>query len=176
MTMGAVRPFRFPIVPSLRPAFRPAAVLAQAPAARLGQPTVRSARIIVTDLRGMPVPGADVSVRTQAGVEVSGGTANSKGVIEVSPMSGKYEIRTTFGSGGLVFSQSGEFRPGIDVFVQLPVCSPQPFLTAAEIIAMLAAGLLTAGGFYFDFQPATVTGEVLLGSSIFSIVYRLSCL
>ena len=141
----------------IRPSLRP----------RLAQGASRIA-IIVTDMRGRPVSGALVAIGPITG------TTDSSGRVELAPEPGPFDVMVMVSGYGYAVHVDPGHRG--DVFVNLPVCLAQPVLTVPEIGSLAAAALITAAGYYWKFEPAKVTGEVLLGATVFTAIYRLSCL
>lgn len=147
---------------------------------RLAQATAqaRQVRIVITDMRGHVVPGAEVSAWS-SGTMVASGTTDSSGEGLLSLGDGSYDIRTVFGSRGYTFwskASAEEIGRGGDVFIKLPTCSGQPILTTSEGITLVLGAAVIAGGFYWKLGPAKVVGEVLVGAAIFTALYRISCL
>lgn len=147
---------------------------------QLAQSTVqaRQVRVVVTDVRGRAVSGAEVSAWSN-GSSVASGTTDSSGEVQLPLGPGSYDIRTVFGSRGYTFwskASAENLGQGGDVFVEVPVCSSQPLLTTAEGITLLVGAAVIGAGFYWKMKPAEVTGEVLVGAAIFTALYRISCL
>ena len=141
------------------------------PRPRLAQAGPPLTKIVVTDMRGRPVPGAFIStgsVQNTAITDSSGRALINLGSAEstdVTVSAGGYTHTATVNAGG----------PN-DVFVNLPICLAQPILTVPEMGSLAAAVLITAAGYYWKIEPAKVTGEVLFGATVFTAIYRLSCL
>lgn len=146
----------------------------------LGQAEDVAVRIAVVDVDGRPVKGARVSVRLPGSVPEVGETAGD-GTFVVRfagghPGSDRVEVEVE--KDGYVVVRSTTMDEGIrgTIFVQLPVCLPQPILTGVEL-GSLAAGLaLAAAGLYWKLKPAELIGEVLIGAAAFTAIYRHSCL
>lgn len=147
-------------------------------------------RIAVVDVDGKPVEGATVTARvsdyvyegaTPPGAGSDRGETDSRGIFEarfVGPLAGAAEVDILVEKGPYAVTAKGTVDQGNRgvIFVVLPVCLPQPFLTKPELVSLLAAAALTAAGFYWKVQPLQITGEVFFGAVVFTALYRLSCL
>lgn len=123
--------------------------------------------VVVTDPNGLPFADAEVSI---GGVPV--GKTDSHGVALVpNPGAGSETVRIRV--EGLDLVRTG--RTDETLFVQVPVCAPQPFLTTAEILACGLGASLVGAGLYWKQSSLQVVGEVLFGASVFTAVYRHSC-
>ncbi len=150
-------------------AYRPPVVR---PRARLAQASPSPVGFVVTDMRGRPVGDVLVQVTLPSG-DVAGRT-DSSGKVTLNVGTGPYNFMV--GAGNYYYADFVEGNHRGDVFIALPVCLAQPVLTVPEIGALAAAVLITAAGYHWKFEPAKVTGEVLLGATVFTAIYRLSCL
>lgn len=145
--------------------------------ARLGQMEYLpgSTRFVVVDSHGRPVKGADVRVlgsQEMPGANVTDG----RGVTAMLLKPGTYDIDVVFGPDFLHFSKRVEIPAKGDVWITLPSCAQQPIATLPEILTLLAGAAAVGAGYYWKIEPVRVTGEVLIGASIFTAIYRLSCL
>jgi hypothetical protein len=132
------------------------------------------------DVDGRPVKGAHVSVRLPGAVSEVGETAADGTFVGRfaggHPGSERVEVEVEKYGYGIVRSATVDEGIRGTIFVQLPVCLPQPILTGVEL-GSLAAGLaLAAAGLYWKVKPAELLGEVLIGASAFTAIYRHSCL
>lgn len=144
----------------------------------LGQAPARTVRAVVIDMRGRSISGAEVSAWSN-GTMVASGITDSSGQIQLPLTTGSYDIRTIFGSERYVsWSKASDttLGRGGDLFIQVPICTGQPLLTTAEAITLALGAAVACAGFYYDFDPAKVTGEVLVGAAVFTSIYRISCL
>jgi len=140
---------------------------------RLAQGAPPATRIVVIDTKGHPVSGASVSASIGTGKPVAGET-DSSGVASLALPQGAGDVTISAGQYAYVVPITVPYRG--DVFVTLPVCMAQPFVTTPEILTLLAGVAVTAAGYHWKFEPAKVTGEVLMGAAVFTAIYRLSCL
>lgn len=136
-------------------------------------------RVVVTDPRGIPFPGATVLI--QAGTPLSTKT-DSNGVAvfdgaavetQVSRGSGQQVVQVRITVGDLETLREGPLDQTL--FVQIPVCAPQPLLTTPELISFALGGGLVAAGLHWKLNPLQIIGEVLFGAAVFTAVYRHSC-
>lgn len=134
---------------------------------RLGQ--TRALNVVVTDHNGRPVSGAAVTVGPTEGV------TDSRGIFSVALPAGQL-AKIVVRSGDYTVARDVQDGAGGDIFVELPVCVSQPLLTTAELVALLGAAGLVGAGYYWKIEPLKVTGEVLFGASVFTTIFRLSCL
>ncbi len=146
-------------------AYRP---LVQRPARRLAQAAPSPMSFVVADMRGRVVSGIQVTV---AGVS---GTTDSSGKIILNVGAGPYDVLAS--RDGYHYAIHVDAGHQGDVFIALPVCIAQPVLTVPEIGSLAAAVAITCAGYYWKFEPAKVAGEVLFGATVFTALYRLSCL
>lgn len=144
----------------------------------LAQVSPRQSRIVVTDVRGRGISNAEVSVWS-GGREIASDTTDPHGDALFTLATAPSDVRVIFGSQRYTFWSkipTENIGRGGDVFIQIPVCYSQPLLTTAEGLTLLAGVLVAGAGFYWQVEPAKVTGEVLLGAAIFTAIYRISCL
>lgn len=128
-------------------------------------------RVVVTDDHGRPVRGVRVEV-TPSGTSDSGGqTTGSDGVASFAPTAS--EVTVTLRVGDLVTRRRA--RTDETLFVQLPICAPEPLLTKTEIAALLAGGVIAGAGFHWKLEPLQILGEVVFGAAAFTAIYRHSC-
>jgi hypothetical protein len=137
-------------------------------------------RILVADVKGKPISGA--SVRVAAGAEVSDkGETDGNGLFTahlVGAISESTPVTVDVTLGPYSFRHRSTVGEGVEstIAVSLPVCASQPFLTVPEILALLAGAAITTAGYHWKLEPMKVTGEVLVGATVFTAIYRLSCL
>lgn len=125
-------------------------------------------QVVVVDPMGAPFSGALVTLQGEP-VPVK---TDSSGV-----------ARFTYGSSGEVVAvvQVGDFtvrargRGDETLFVKVPVCSPGPLITTAELVVLLLGAGAAAVGAARKQRAIETVGEVLLGAGIFTAVYRHSC-
>jgi len=140
---------------------------------RLAQAAAAPLRIVVVDVKGHPVRGASVSASIGTGPAVDGVT-DSSGIAALALPNGAGDITVSANGFSYVVPVTVPYRG--DVFVTLPICMAQPLATVPEILTLLAGAGLIAAGHHWKFEPAMMTGEVLVGASVFTAIYRLSCL
>lgn len=138
----------------------------------LGQ-AIAPTRIVVVDVKGHSVPGASVSASIGSNAPILVET-DSSGIALMQLPQGAGDL--TISAKGLAYVVPVTVPYRGDVFVTLPVCMAQPFATTPEILTLLAGVAVTAAGYHWKFEPAKVTGEVLVGAAVFTAIYRLSCL
>lgn len=136
-------------------------------------------RVVVTDPRGIPFPGAVVLI--QAGTTLSGKT-DSDGVAvfdgaaveaQVSRGGGQPIVPVRITVGDLETVREGPLDQTL--FVQIPVCAPQPLLTTPELVSFALGAGLVGAGLHWKLNPLQIIGEVLFGAAVFTAVYRHSC-
>lgn len=144
----------------------------------LGQALPASFRVVVTDPRGVPFRDAQVSIGAQGSLSArtdSSGMAafDAAGVAREAAggANSRFPVRITIGDLSLVRDGSLDQT----LFVQIPMCSPQPFLTLPELISFAAGSAFIGAGLKWKVGPLQVVGEVLFGAAIFTAVYRHSC-
>jgi hypothetical protein len=123
--------------------------------------------VVITDPNGLPFPGAEVSI--EGGVPVR---TDSRGVaVFPNPGSGSRTVRIRVEGFDLV----REGRGYETLFVQVPICAPQVFLTPPEILAVAVGAAMVGAGLYWKLNPVQIVGEILFGAAAFTAVYRHSC-
>jgi hypothetical protein len=125
----------------------------------------RGFRVVVTDIRGTPFRNAQVTAGNTTLLTDSSGHAVFEGA------SGSFEV--TVDIGDMVIRRKADASETL--FVHVPVCSPEPFLTNTEIVALLGAAALAGAGFYWKKDVLSVTGQVFFGAAAFTAIYRHSC-
>lgn len=144
----------------------------------LGQSMPASFRVVVTDPRGVPFRDAQVTIGAQGSLSArtdSSGIAvfDGLGVAREVPgsLNSMFPVRITFGDLSLVRDGSLDQT----LFVQIPMCAPQPLLALPELISFAAGTAFIGAGLKWKIRPLQVVGEVLFGAAIFTAVYRHSC-
>lgn len=136
-------------------------------------------RVVVTDPRGIPFRGAGVI--TQTGTVLSEKT-DSDGIAsfdgdsleaQLPKSSGKQVVQVRVTIGDMEIVREGPLDETL--FVQIPVCAPQPLLTASELLSFALGSALVGAGLYWKVTPLQIVGEVLFGAAVFTAVYRHSC-
>lgn len=143
------------------------------PLRRIGQviQALSPYHITVIDKRGNPFEEAQVIVRAGGG-QVFGYTDKDGLVTFPSLPEGDLEAVVVLKSG-LKVTQKGNTNS--DMFVELPVCAPVPFLSKTEIVVLLGGAALAGAGFLLKVNALEVVGELAVGGGIFSAIYRNSC-
>jgi hypothetical protein len=137
----------------------------------LGQAS-KSTRIVVSDSRGRPATGVTVRAAIGSGASVEGKTDGS-GIVSLDLPSSAGDIHVL--AQGYDYAVPVSIPMSGDVFVSLPFCV-NSWITPAEFAVLVAGAAALGAGYKWKFEPARVTGEILLGTVAFTIVYRLSCL
>jgi hypothetical protein len=138
---------------------------------RLGQATPGAVTVWVYDHRGRPIPKMLVYSDVR-GTDASALTDDAgKAVLDLPTGKGNVYVGTEF-----KYAVPVEVPSKGDVFVTLPMCLSQPIINGPELATLLVGAAITAAGYYWKLEPAKVAGEVLVGASIFTTIYRLSCL
>lgn len=152
------------------------------PAARraLGQAEAVAVRIAVVDVDGRPVKGARVLARLPGTVPEVGETAGDGTFVGRfaggHPGSERVEVEVEKYGYGVIRSATVDEGIRGTIFIQLPVCLPQPILTGVEWGSLAAGVAMTAAGLHWRFKPAELLGEILIGATAFTAIYRHSCL
>lgn len=136
--------------------------------ARLGQEGLDWVEVLVVDVNGRPVSGWRIKgiqddVDSESGKPVSL-LVHPTEPTEIEVSHGEFRFRTVIPA-----NFDGTFT------VQIPLCW-QPFLTWPEVIALLGGGAALAAGLYWKIPVIPTLGEVAIGASIFTLIYRHSCL
>jgi hypothetical protein len=151
----------------------------QAPIYRLAQAPASLLAVAVADIRGNPWPGAQVEVQIPGSKTPLIAVTDRDGIAVI-------EAPDTVGRGVEVHVQAGVYSSwntwtgaqaasGETLFVVLPVRGPEPLVTLTELAALLAGGAGVAAGYFWKLNALQVGGEVLIGASIFTAIYRHSC-
>jgi hypothetical protein len=133
----------------------------------LGQLTA-ALKVIVTDPRGAPFKGARITLQGQAMPVDTDGDG-----VAVFPSAPSGEVTVQVDVQGYKLRASGPSDQTI--FISVPVCANGPLLMNTEILALLVGGATAGAGFYWKKDVAIMLGEILIGASLFSSVYRASC-
>jgi hypothetical protein len=136
-------------------------------------------RVVVVDLRGVAFRGATVVIETPdalLGKTDSNGMASFDGTqieAQLQRNNGKKAVPVRVMIGDLEITRDGPLDETL--FIQVPLCAPQPFLTTSELITLALGGALVGAGMHLKASPLQVVGEVLFGAAVFTAVYRHSC-
>lgn len=136
-------------------------------------------RVVVTDAQGVPFRGATVLTLTRTVLSAktdSAGVASFDGdalEAEIPKSAGRQIVQVRVTIGDLETQREGPLDETL--FVQIPVCAPQPFLTTPELISFALGSALVGAGLYWKVNPLQIVGEVLFGAAVFTAVYRHSC-
>lgn len=136
----------------------------------LGQALAPSVRVMVTDVNGRPVDGAEVRVG-----QVFLVPAGESGLYSGSVPGGPARIVVRKGEQVIAKDVNG-VRGDENVYVQFPICFAQPLLTTAEAVAFGLGAALAVAGAVTKMKTAELGGEILIGASIWTALFRLSCL
>lgn len=85
----------------------------------------------------------------------------------------KGDVTVTLTVEGLKIVRQGNTNQTL--FVDLPICGTPRILTNTELIALVAGGAIAAAGVHWKISALSVTGEILVGASLFTAIYRHSC-
>lgn len=142
----------------------------------LGQAALRPLKVVVVDANGRPMVGAQVEyLRSggQAGIQET----DSHGVATFEGVTGPADIRVTYKD--LVLSKrlsADDVAGGDTVFIQFQLCVSEPLIRPIDIAIIGGAAAMVAAGAYFKVRPLETVGEIAVGATIFSFIYRLQCL
>jgi hypothetical protein len=144
----------------------------------LGQLALKNTGLLVSvvDRQGKPVPNAQVRA-FQGAQEIASGTTNSGGDVELPVTSGPVDLAVNYNGHALWKEASAKsIARNETIVVDFPFCVRDPILKPMDIGLLLTAGALAGAGVYWKIEPVKVAGEVIFGASMFTIIYRLSCL
>lgn len=127
-----------------------------------------SISVVVVDPRGTPFVGAQVTLQGFA----MPGVTNGSGIATFTGVPAGDVVASVKVAG---FSLRARGSTDQTLFVTVPVCAPGPIVSSAELVALVLGVGATAGGLIYKKRAAEMLGEILIGSSIFSAVYRASC-
>jgi len=137
------------------------------PGSFLSQAAQAPFKVAVIDVRGNAFTGVKVSLPDgQTAVTDDNGVATFN-----TPPRG--EVDVTLAIDGLTIVRHGNTNQSL--FVDLPICGTPKILTNTELIALLAGAAVVAAGTYWKYKPIQMTGEILVGASLFTAIYRHSC-
>lgn len=123
-------------------------------------------KVAVIDVRGNPFSGVKVTLGNgQSAV------TDSDGVATFPAQAGR--VTATLDIDGLRIIREGDGNQTL--FVDLPICGTPKILTKSELVALVAGAAMTAAGTYWKTEIVSITGEVLIGASLFTAIYRHSC-
>lgn len=143
---------------------------------RLQPPVEIPFRVVVTDIRGNAFGDAKITAYVN-GQQLYEVTTDSHGVaaVPLAPGVSGGVITVRVEAGGYVVNRKIE-NTDDTLFISLPVCAPQPFLTTTEVVIMVTAGAMVgAGSHWKQYGFLKMLGELGLGAAVFSAVYRHSC-
>jgi hypothetical protein len=130
-------------------------------------------RVVVTDIRGNAFRDANVTTYVN-GQQLYDVATDAHGSAAFPGLKGGV-ITVRVEAGGYVATRKVE-NTDETLFISLPVCAPQPFLTTTEIVILAAGGAMVATGMHWKGLDAIkMLGELGLGAAVFSAVYRHSC-
>lgn len=156
----------------MRPFARPSGMIWAPPrfAVSMGQaPAIF--RVVVTDDYGRAISGVRVEVSPSGAPDAGGQVTDADGIASFSTTAP--EATVTLRIGELVTRRRA--RTDETLFVQLPICAPEPFLTKTEIAALIFGTAVAGAGFHWKIEPLQIVGEVVFGAAAFTAIYRHSC-
>jgi hypothetical protein len=139
---------------------------------RLGQrPVEIPFQVVVTDVQGIPFEDALVTA-TANGRPLYDVSTDAQGRAIIPAREGAIDIRVE--AAGYVVNRQ---VVGTDetLFIQIPVCAPQPFLSTPELVALAVSAAITGAGFYFKQDFLKTAGEIGFGAVVFTALGRHSC-
>ncbi len=144
---------------------------------KLGQMDVLKGTLVsVVDRQGKPVVGAKVTAYDGA-QKVAEGVTDGGGDLLLAIWMGPYNVEVAYNGHTLWKEVSAkQVARGETIVFDLPFCARDPILKPMDIVLLASAGALAGAGMYWKIEPLKVAGEVVFGASMFSIIYRLSCL
>lgn len=131
-------------------------------------------RVVVTDIRGNAFRNAKVTayVNGQELFEVSTDKTGAA-AFPSTPAGGTITVRVE--AEGYVVTRRID-NTDETLFISLPVCAAQPFLTTTEMVILATSGAMVGAGLKWkQLDMLQILGELGLGAAIFSAVYRHSC-
>jgi len=137
------------------------------PALALGQAEIPF-KVVVIDVRGNGFSGVQVSLddgRTEK--------TDSDGIATFTFPPKTADVTATLEVDGLRIVRKGPSNQAL--FVDLPICGTPVLLTKTEILALLGGASCAAAGTYWKVDALAVAGEILVGASLFTAIYRHSC-
>jgi hypothetical protein len=144
--------------------------------AMLGQPP-STITVAVADPVGRPFHEALVTLLDAQGGAIAAELTDSSGRATLAPTAGMpASVRVE--ADGTVIEETvlrDAARRGLTIFVRVPVCASQAFLTPVEIGAGMAGVALAGAGFLWKIEPLQVAGELFLGAAAFTAIFRHSC-
>lgn len=144
---------------------------------RMGQAATASLspfHVSVVDKRGNPFGNAQILIRTGSGGrgEVYGYTDARGTATFPSVPDGDIEVVAVL-ENGMKVTQKGHTKS--DMFIEIPVCAPVPFLTKTELVVLVGGAALAGAGYLTKAGTLEVVGELIFGGGVFSAIYRNSC-
>lgn len=142
----------------------------------LGQLTYGLLTVVVVDSGGKPVGDAQVEV-LQAPPESARTMTDGHGHASFSLVPGTYDVRVTYKDLTILKRYTDEeFKNGLTLFIQFPICIVDPIFRPMDLVIFGGAGALIAAGSYWKVKPIEMAGEIALGAAMFGFIYRLQCL
>lgn len=135
---------------------------------RLAQLTASPFTVVVSDPRGTPFKGVQVTIQGQAMPQTT--DENGRATFPSVPVG---QVIANVQVGDLRMPAAG--NSDSTLFVTMPICADGPILTKTELLAILVGGGLAGAGFYWKQGPLKMVGEVILGAAVFTAIYRSSC-
>lgn len=151
------------------------------PSYGLGQASPSVLKVVVVDIGGKHVGGADVDLSgagrdiSDASVTLTQTDSHGEATFNIPP--GNYEVRASY--RGLVVSKKvtpEDMIKGLSVFLQFPICIVDSLLRPVDFVIFATAAGMIAAGSYWKVKPLEMTGEIALGAAIFGLIYRLQCI
>jgi hypothetical protein len=132
--------------------------------------------VSVVDRQGKPVPNAEVKAYNGA-QEIASGNTDSGGDVWLPISVGPVDLSVGY-NGHVLWKEASAKAVGRNetIVVDFPFCVRDPILKPMDIVLLASAGALAGAGVYWKIEPVKVAGEVVFGATMFSIIYRLSCL
>lgn len=144
----------------------------------LGQAVLAGGSLLVSvvDRQGKPVPNAEV-IAFKGTNEIARGSTNSGGDVTLPIVAGPVDLSVGYNSHVLWKEATAKsVARNETIVVDFPFCVRDPILKPMDLVLLASAGALAGAGVYWKIEPVKMAGEVVFGATIFSIIYRLSCL
>lgn len=124
-------------------------------------------KVAVIDVRGNGFSGVQVTLSDGQRAVTDG-----NGIATFNPVSGP-RASVTLEVEGLRVVREGPSDQTL--FIDLPICGTPVLLTKTEIVALLGGAACAAGGTVWKIDALAIAGEILVGASLFTAIYRHSC-
>lgn len=146
---------------------------------RLAQLPGSALAVAVADVRGTAWPGARVEAQIP-GVQaplVAISDRDGIAILETpAPLGRGLDVHVQAGAYSAWKTVTGaEAASGETIFVVLPIRKPEPIMTLTELGSLLLGGAGMAAGYFWKAKALQLGGELLIGASIFTAIYRHSC-